>query len=529
MKTNTLNSFEGLKEVLTNGKNGSIPSNIQRREELKAAKSVSDLDVQFLRPDTRPSIPFRNGNNGGTIFYKWVLYYTKGKGWGWKQTKETPVTFPEGKAPDKFLPGAVKEGEVVGYATHAQRLGRSDKYVIKTLRKRGVLLQNPPIPNTSRDFEWQIKHGGNFPDLDKYQRIRKEIEAGKNESTQLISDLKFFRSLKNWVYEVVNTHSHRRLTNTLTSGYGEIIQDHSPRIPIKFFQDYFEIPEELDLKNRFSWYIPDKTVFEEEELTNAVDSKHTTGDDYSYEDEIPGYDCFFDEWGVDYQMAHYKLEFVKEIVNTSQFWSYILEMKSDIHQVLADIAELTKQCDEIVSHWTIVPVPVFGQDDWISANYNGMVNDYSVKDLPMWDNSDPNAMVFHPGWNARGNRWDTDDYLDPNSECLSNNFYYRQTHNIDGFPGREEFLQWKEDCQTFSVIITSSGKAYKYPPIDELVKVCDKTGKSVPVTLRDVPNPLYENGTYILPKRTFITKVLGCGYELDEGRKGAAVISPMKY
>lgn len=541
----TFNSFEDLKGVLTNssnnnksnnGKNnnkGNVPTSISKREEKKAARSIADLKVVILRPEPTNRMPWHSGGNGATCLYKWFLQYTRKAGWIWKSTKEMRVSFPAGKAPDMFYPSTNSEGELTYYGFHASKISATGGPFVKGFLKKGCLFKKTsPGPVNQFEMEWQIARGGSYPDYDMYRQLGEELTRASNEKSRLESDLREFRQMKNSIYylKVTNFHPIKHKDNEnvihidLRPKIGDPLCNIKPEnlhIPVEFFKCWFNVPEEEDNQFRISWDIPGKTVAEAEAIKDQVDEKF--GDDCDYDDHIPNYDPYWDEWGRDYSQAYYKPEYIRKYVNTQTFWRLISDMKKEIKSLTREINRLKSKRDEISSKWVENDIPVFGLDEWLKASFNGMANSYKVEDLDDWNYSDPNAIVFHPGWNTPGNDWDTEDYLDPNSQEFTCDLYYRKTHN-KGIWG-EGFRKWQKGCQTFSVIIDSTGKAYKYPPISDLIKVTDSDGKDIPVVLLDIPNAVYEDGVYKLPTKYFITKILNCGYEVSEGKKGSAVIT----
>ena len=495
-KKNILNSFDGLKGLIRNEKNSTIPSSIKRKEE----KKLEDLQVKILRPEPKNRFVFHAGGKGATIFYKWFLQYTKSNTWIWKPLKEIKVSFPKG-APDKFTPITYSNG-VADYGEHLSKIHR--EIPLKELPKVGFNFEKvTPFPKDKAEMEWQLKHGATYPNFEEADQFRIELEKLLRKVEISQDFLEELESLKDY-------------------------QDDPKRLPVDFFKSWFNISEEEDKKYRMSWYIADKTVEEEESLIREAKEKHnipTEDEDADLESVVPGFDYYYDEYGTDYQTAYYKVEFVEKMVSSERYAEIVSSTENDIKKFQAESNELEIKVKEITSKWSYLPIPIVGQDDWLKANFNGILNNYSVNSLPDWNFSDPNAIVFLPGRNEKGNNWDTEKYLDPNGEELSNDFYYRTTHKKDCYVSREEFAKWKENCLGFSIIIDSTGKAYKYPPVSELVRVTNKNGNQIPVRVNEnIVAPSLMDGVYNIPIKYFITKILNCGYELLELRKGAAEI-----
>jgi hypothetical protein len=496
----TFNSFDGLKGLTRNEKNsGSLPPSIKRKEE----KKLEDLKVEILRPEPKNRFVFHAGGKGATIFYKWFLQYSKSNTWIWKPLKEVKVSFPKVGAPDKFTP-VTYSNEVVSYGEHVSEIYR--EIPLKELPKIGFNFEKvTPFPKNKAELEWQLKHGATYPNFEEADQFRIELEKLLRKVEISQDFLEELESLKDY-------------------------QDDPKRLPVDFFKSWFNISEEEDKKYRMSWHIADKTVEEEESLIREAKEKHnipsdTEDEDADLEGVIPGFDYYYDEYGMDYQTAYYKAEFVEKIVNSERYTEIVSSTENDIKKFQAESNELEIKVKEITSKWSYLPIPIVGQDDWLKVNFNGILNNYSVNSLPDWNFSDPNAIVFLPGRNEKGNNWDTEEYLDPNGDKLSNDFYYRTTHGKGCSVSREEFAKWKENCLGFSIIIDSTGKAYKYPPVNELVRVTDKNGNQIPVRVNEgIVIPSLMDGVYNIPKKYFITKILNCGYELLESRKGAAEI-----
>lgn len=493
MSEKTFNSFEGLKGLTRNEKNsGSLPPSIKRKEE----KKLEDLQIEILRPEPKNRFVFHAGGKGATIFYKWFLQYTKSNTWIWKPLKEVKVSFPKGAAPDKFTPR-----EFGG--VHASKICR--EIPLKELPKIGFDSKKAtPFPKDKTELEWQLKHGATYPNFEEADQFRIKLE----ELLRKVETSKYFlgrlESLKNY-------------------------KDKPKMFPINFFINWFNISEEEDKKYRMSWYIANKTVEEAEKLIREAREKHnipsdTEDEDADLESIVPGFDYYYDEYGSDYEIAYYKAEFVEEIVNSERYAEIYSSTENSIKKFQAESKELEIKMNEITSKWSYLPIPIIGQNDWLEVNFNGIMNKYSVNELPDWNFSDPNAIVFLPGRNENGNNWDTEEYLDPNGKELNNDSFYRTTHKKDCYVSREEFAEWKENCFGFSIIIDSTGKAYKYPPVNELVRVTDKNGNQIPVRVGENTVPSLVDGVYNIPKKYFITTILNCGYELLELRKGAAEI-----
>jgi hypothetical protein len=498
MAQKIFNSFDSLKGLVRNEKTSTtLPPSIKRKEE----KKLEDLQVEILRPEPKNRFVFHAGGKGATIFYKWFLQYSKSNTWVWKSLKEIKVSFPKGAAPDKFTPITYSNG-VADYGEHLSKIHR--EIPLKELPKVGFNFEKvTPFPKDKAEMEWQLKHGATYPNFEEADQYRIELEKLLQKVERHQEFLEELESLKEY-------------------------QDNHKRLPINFFIDWFNISEEEDKKYRMSWHIADKTVEEEENLIRESKEKHnipTEDEDADLESVVPGFDYYYDEYGIDYQTAYYKAEFVEKIVNSERYAEIVSSTENDIKKFQAESKELEIKMNEITSKWSYLSIPIVGQDDWLKVNFNGILNNYSVNSLPDWNFSDPNAIVFLPGRNENGNNWDTEEYLDPNGDKLSNDFYYRTTHGKDCYVSREEFDKWKENCLGFSIIIDSTGKAYKYPPVSELVRVTDKNGNQIPVRVNEnIVSPSFMDGVYNIPKKYFITKILNCGYELLELRKGAAEI-----
>lgn len=493
------NSFDGLKGLVRTEKNSTtLPPSIKRKEE----KKLEDLQVKILRPEPKNRFIFHAGGKGATIFYKWFLQYSKSNTWIWKPLKEIKVSFPKVGAPDKFTPITYSDG-VADYGEHLNKIHR--EIPLKELPKIGFNFEkSTPFPKDKVEKEWQLKHGATYPNFEEADQLRIELEELLRKVERYQDFSEELESLKDY-------------------------QDNPKRIPIDFFINWFNISEEEDKKYRMSWHIANKTVEEEEKLIREAKEKHnipsgTEDEDADLDCIVPEFDYYYDEYGMDYQTAYYKAEFVEEIVNSERYTEIVSSTESDISKFQAESKELEIKMNKITSKWSYSPIPIVGQDDWLDVNFNGIMNNYSVNELPDWDYSDPNAIVFLPGRNENGNNWDTEEYLDPNGKELSNDFYYRTTHKKDCYVSRDEFAKWKENCLGFSIIIDSTGKAYKYPPVNELVKVTDKNGNQIPVRVGENIVPSLVDGVYNIPKKYFITKILNCGYELLELKKGAAEI-----